>query len=106
MQGDELTDAEKDRILRVGVFYDDVMERKRAIYEEFWCEMPESETIWYQHSDPPAHDPVRNRIATIRQPGAGPTSSSSSSRRPRRAIPPTGGTTYGRCPAAGGSPRP
>ncbi len=35
MQGDDLTDAEKDRVLRVGVFYDDVMARKRAIYEQF-----------------------------------------------------------------------
>ena len=43
------------------------MARKRAIYEEFWSAIPEAETSWYNHSDPPAHDPVRNRIATIRQ---------------------------------------
>ena len=67
MQGDDLTDAEKERILRVGVFYDDAMERKRQIFGEFWSAMPESEAIWYRHSDPPAHDPLRNRIATIRQ---------------------------------------
>ncbi len=67
MQGDDLTDAEKERILRVGVFYDDAMERKRQIFDEFWSAMPESEAIWYRHSDPPAHDPLRNRIATIRQ---------------------------------------
>ncbi len=29
--------------------------------------IPEAETSWYNHSDPPAHDPVRNRIATIRR---------------------------------------
>ena len=67
MQADGLSDAEKDRIMRVGLFFDDVMARKRAIYDDFWSEMPESERNWYNHSDPPAHDPVRNRIATIRQ---------------------------------------
>src|SRR3954451_16352445 len=34
MQGDDLTDAEKDRVMRVGVFFDDMMARKRAVYEQ------------------------------------------------------------------------
>ena len=68
MQGDDLTDAEKDRVLRVGVYFDDGDGPQAEDLQEFWCgEIPEVETRWYQHHDPPAYDPVRNRIATIQQ---------------------------------------
>ncbi len=67
MQGDDLTDAEKDRVMQVGVFYDDVMSRKRAIYESFWCRSRRQKRAGTTTLTRPAHDLVRNRIATIRQ---------------------------------------
>jgi hypothetical protein len=67
MQGDELTDAEKNHILGVGSFFEEAIRRKRESYQQFWSAMPESEQIWFNYADPPAYDPARNRIATLRR---------------------------------------